>query len=115
MQELEAWWELFSEIPQDVCPSLESAVRDVTGEDYGGRLWLCQEEKKKSCQAKTVYKLLFTKTSSPKESPKALRGGEKTVRICFLQVEGRGRSQGFRRPLLPLAQSLPRCPIEWVT
>lgn len=45
MQELEAWWELFSEIPQDVYPSLESVVRDVTGEDYGG-LWLCQEEKK---------------------------------------------------------------------
>lgn len=82
MQELEAWWELFSKIPQNVSPSLESAVRGVTGEDYGGRVWLCQEEKK-SCQAKTVYKALFTK--APKGSPKALRGGEKTVRTCFLQ------------------------------
>lgn len=37
--------EPFSEIPQNVSPSLESVVRGVTGEDYGGRLG-CAKRKK---------------------------------------------------------------------
>ena len=66
--------------------SLQRAVRALQGKTTEGVVPRWEKKKKKSCQAKTVYKVLFTKTCNPGGwSPKASRGGEKTVRTCFLQ------------------------------
>lgn len=71
-------------------------------------------KRKKSCQAKRVYKALLTKACDPKGVPSKLYVAERKwsapASSRRARTEGRGRSQGARRPLLPLAQSLPRCP-----
>lgn len=64
-----------------------------------------QREYTKRCSLKPV-----TQRGVPSKLYVAERKWSAPASSRRARTEGRGRSQGARRPLLPLAQSLPRCP-----